>query len=154
MKGLFLLLTGAGLFVATAINAQEQNAGSFRKNALGVRISSADAAVNQAISYRYFFKANTAFEGLFSFRNPTALGVLVEKFKPFNPSGLSWFWGAGAYVGFSGNRNFGAQGIVGLDFTAPSLPLNLSVDWKPELNVTKEFSFEPAAVGLSARFIF
>jgi hypothetical protein len=61
-------------------------------------------------------------------------------------------YGGGAYVGFSGVRNVGAQGILGLDYKFATIPLNLSVDWKPELNFVQDFSFEPAAVGLSARF--
>jgi hypothetical protein len=85
---------------------------------------------------------------------PIAIGALIEKHKPIGPLGLSWYWGAGAYVGFGGGRNFGAQGIVGLDFLFPALPVNLSVDWKPELNFIEQFSFEPSAVGLSARFAF
>jgi hypothetical protein len=44
------------------------------------------------------------------------------------------------------------QGIVGLDYKLATIPFNLSIDWKPELTLTREFSFEPAALGLSARF--
>jgi hypothetical protein len=110
--------------------------------------------VNHSITYKYFFSSSVAAEALLSFSDPVAIGLLIEKHKPFGPSGLTWFWGAGAYVGFGGGRNFGAQGVVGLDFLFPSLPVNLSVDWKPELNITKQFSFEPAAVGFSARFAF
>lgn len=121
---------------------------------LGIRISSKAPAVNHSITYKRFFKTDLAIEGMFSFTDPGALGFLVEKYKAFGPSGLSWFWGAGAYVGFSGSRNFGAQGAVGLDLLPSTLPLNFSLDWKPELNFTKQFSFEPAAVAFSARFVF
>ena len=140
----------------TSINsfAQETPSATERKHQLGIRISSQDAVVNHSISYKYFFNSTTAVEGLFSFSDPIAIGALIEKHKPFGSEGLRWFWGAGAYVGFGGGRNFGAQGIVGLDFLFPSLPVNLSVDWKPELNFVKQFSFEPAAVGFSARFAF
>jgi hypothetical protein len=82
------------------------------------------------------------------------LGLLLEKHTPLGSSGLTWFWGAGAYAGFSGGRKFGAQGALGLDFTMTQLPFNLSVDWKPELNFTRQFSFEPSAVGFSVRFVF
>jgi hypothetical protein len=34
------------------------------------------------------------------------------------------------------------------------LPLNLSLDWKPELNIIDNINFEPAAVGFSIRFTF
>jgi hypothetical protein len=121
---------------------------------LGIRISSKDAAINNSVTYKRFLNASVAIEGLFSFGDPVAIGALVEKHKPFGPAGLSWFWGAGAYVGFSGGRNVGAQGAVGLDLIVPTLPLNFSLDWKPELNFAKQFSFEPSAVGFSARFVF
>lgn len=148
--GLLLVLSLAH----TIILSQETTTSSSRKHALGIRISSQDAVINHAITYKYFFNQATAVEALFSFSDPVALGVLVEKHRPFGTSGLSWFWGAGAYVGFGGGRNLGAQGVLGLDFIAPSAPINFSVDWKPELNFTKQFSFEPAAVGFSARFVF
>lgn len=135
-------------------NGQETGRSVERKNALGVRISGEDAAINHSITYKYFFNPSLAVEGLFTITDPLAIGVLVEKHKPFGPSGLSWFTGAGAYISLSSSRKFGVQGVVGLDLLFPSLPINLSVDWKPELNITKDFSFEPSAFGFSARFAF
>jgi hypothetical protein len=154
MKKIFLsLLVGFCLF-QTASFAQQSSASADRKHALGIRISSQDAVINHSITYKYFFNNATAAEALFSFSDPVALGLLIEKHKPFGTSGLRWFYGGGAYVGFGGGRNIGAQGVLGLDFLAPSAPINFSVDWKPELNFSKQFSFEPAALGLSARFVF
>jgi hypothetical protein len=124
------------------------------KTALGIRISSQDAAVNNSISFKQFFSPAFAVEGLFSFGDPVALGFLLEKHHPITANNFSWFWGAGPYFGFAGDRKFGVHGAAGLDLKFPSLPFNLSVDWKPELNITRIFSFEPAAVGLSARFVF
>jgi hypothetical protein len=147
---LFLLFFG----ISFSANSQGGATNEAKKHALGIRISSEDAVINHSITYKYFFDPSTAVEGLFSFGDPLALGFLVEKHKPFKTAGLTWFWGVGAYAGFAGERNFGAQGVVGLDFIAPTLPVNFSIDWKPELNFIKEFSFEPAAVGFSARFIF
>lgn len=156
MKKSIQFLTGLVtiLIFQQTVSAQETTSAPERVNMLGIRISSKDAVINNSITYKHFFKPDLAVEGLFSFADPVALGALVEKHKAFGPSGLTWFWGAGAYVGFGGGRNFGAQGAVGLDFITPSLPLNLSIDWKPELNFTKQFSFEPSAVGFSARFVF
>lgn len=137
-----------------AARAQDTAPSGDKVNQLGIRISSKDAVINHSITYRRFLKPDLAIEGLFSFSDPAAVGFLLEKYKSFGPSGLTWFWGAGAYAGFGGGRNFGAQGAVGLDIVLPSLPVNLSIDWKPELNFAKQFSFEPAAVGFSARFVF
>ena len=139
------------LFIHSAI-AQEDKSTQDYKMALGVRFSSADAAVNHSISFKYFLSEKTAVETLFSFGDPFAIGLLVEKHKPILSNKFKWFYGAGGYVGFGGTRKVGAQGILGMDYKVSSLPLNFSLDWKPELNFYSEFSFEPAAVGLSARF--
>ena len=154
MKQRNLLLLALFFSISWSAYAQDPLPVVAKKHALGIRISSQDAVINHSITYKYFLDPSTAIEGLFSFSDPVALGILLEKHKPFGAAGLSWFWGAGAYVGFGGERNFGAQGVVGLDFIAPTLPINISIDWKPEVNFIKEFSFEPAAVGISARFIF
>ncbi|MCU7550259.1 hypothetical protein OCK74_14145 [Chitinophagaceae bacterium LB-8] len=121
------------------------------KTAVGVRISSADATLNSGISFKHFF-GSTALEALVTFGDPFAIGALLEKHKPTGPAGLTWFYGGGAYVGFGDNRYFGGQGVIGLDYKFQDVPINASLDWKPELNFVKEFSFEPAAIGLSIRF--
>ncbi|MFL5789031.1 MAG: hypothetical protein ACJ748_13310 [Flavisolibacter sp.] len=121
------------------------------KMAIGVRLSSRPPAINNAVTFKYFLTEKTAVEALLSF-DPIAIGVLLEKHRSFGPQGLSWFLGGGAYIGFGSDRNVGLQGVVGLDYKAPYITLNLTLDWKPELNVAKEFSFEPAAVAISARF--
>ena len=138
-----------------SLQATAQDAATERgKNMAGIRISSKDPVINNSVTYKRFLNSRLAIEGLFSFGDPAAIGLLIEKHTQLGGSGLSWFWGAGAYGAFSGGRQFGAQGAVGLDFIMTQLPLNLSVDWKPELNFTKVFSFEPAAVGFSVRFVF
>jgi hypothetical protein len=42
--------------------------------------------------------------------------------------------------------------VVGLDYKFSNIPLNLSLDWKPELNIVSDINFEPAAIGFTARF--
>ncbi len=122
------------------------------KAALGVRLSNRDATVNHSISLKYFFSPGIAAEALVTITNPAALGILVEKHNPLGTTGIKWFYGGGLYAGFGAEKRFGAQGIIGLDYKFQAAPVNLSVDWKPELNLTKEFSFEPAVIGISARF--
>lgn len=149
-----LLLLAGFTFFSLQTFAQEDAEPDVRKHRLGIRISTQQAVLNHSISYKHFFNPSLAVEGLFTFGDPAALGFLVQKHKPFGPSGLSFFWGAGAYAGFGSVRRFGAQGVSGLDLVLPQLPVNLSIDWKPELNFSKQFSFEPAALGFSARYVF
>ena len=124
------------------------------KWALGARFSSRAALVNTSISFKYFFKEATAAEVLFSVKEPLALGLLLEQHQPFVAKHFTWFYGGGIYGGFSGSRRAGLQGIIGLDYKFPLLPFNLAIDWKPELTLAKEFSFEPQALGVTARFTF
>ncbi|MBN8685467.1 MAG: hypothetical protein J0M10_00555 [Chitinophagales bacterium] len=153
-----LALFTTGLFM----NASAQQSYT---TAVGVRLSSSNAMVNNAVSVKHFIKPNIAIEGLLSFGDPLALGALLELHQPLNAQGLSWYYGGGAYIGFlktvntttlktTTDPNFGAQGVVGLDYKFNNIPLNLSLDWKPELNIVTDINFEPAAIGLTARFTF
>ena len=154
-----------GLLFCTAIGFANHSSAQDYKTALGVRLSSSAANVNNSISIKHFISDETAVEGLFSFGDPIAFGVLLEKHKPLSESGLRWFYGAGGYLSFiktynpnklknETNANFGAQGVIGLDYKFTGIPLNLSLDWKPELNIVSDINFEPAAIGLTARFTF
>jgi hypothetical protein len=124
------------------------------RSAIGVRLSSSPAVVNNSISFKYFTSESLALEGLLSFSDPVALGLLFEKHNPFSSAGLQWFYGAGGYVGFGGDTKVGGMGIIGLDYKFTNVPLNISLDWKPELNIISDINFEPAAIGFSARFTF
>jgi len=150
MKKLILTLLAATAFFITGLQAQDY------KTALGIRLSSEGAVVNNAISFKFFLNETKAIEAHFAFGDPTALGALYEVHNPINNvENLKWFWGGGAYIGFSKpDPLVGAQGIVGLDYKFQNLPLNLTLDWKPELNLISDINFEPAAIGLSVRFTF
>ena len=135
------------------------------KTAVGVRLSSSAAMVNNSISLKHFLNERSAIEALFSFGDPLALAGLYEVHRPFSTEGLQWFYGGGGYIGFvktwnpaknqnETDVNFGAQGVIGLDYKFANIPLNLSLDWKPELNLISDINFEPAAIGFTVRFTF
>lgn len=135
------------LFLGYRVSAQEYKMG------LGVRLSSAQATVNNSVSFKYFLNENSALEGLLSF-DPATIGALYEFHRPLGSPGFQWFFGGGGFVAFSGDNVVGAMGVVGLDYKFQNIPLNLSLDWKPELTLVKDISFEAAAIGLSIRFAF
>ena len=160
-KILSLLVLSIGIFFAHTASAQT----SSYKTALGVRLSSSPAIVSNSISLKHFLNESSAVEVLFSFGDPLAIGALYQVHKPFAAEGLKWFYGGGGYLGFIKTYNpvkdrhetdpaFGAQGVLGLDYKFSKAPINLSLDWKPELNLVSDINFEPAAVGFTARFTF
>ena len=158
-KIMFFSLFIAAIGFTTTVSAQAYKTG------IGVRLSSSQAMVNNSITLKHFLNERAAIEALFSFGDPLALGALYEIHKPFSTEGLQWFYGGGGYLAFvkswNPNKlknetdvNVGAQGVLGLDYKFVNLPLNISLDWKPELNLVSDINFEPAAIGFSARFTF
>ena len=156
-----IFIVSAALVIGSFTTLSAQN----YQTALGVRLSSASAFVNNSITIKHFISEKVAIEGLLSFGDPLAIGVLVEKHKPLSAQGLTYFYGAGGYLAFikkvntntqktSTDTNIGAQGVIGLDYKFSNVPLNISLDWKPELNIISDINFEPAAIGFTARFTF
>ncbi len=148
-----LLTFAIAVLFSTIVLGQNE---SFYKNALGVRLGSSVPNVKSGITYKHFLDNHNAIEGILSFGDGTSICALYEIHKPINAvENLQWFIGAGGYVGFNNSSsNLGAAGIVGLDYKFTNLPLNISLDWKPELNIISKVGFEASGVGFSARFTF
>jgi hypothetical protein len=156
-----LLLTT--LIITTLSVATMAQDGSGYKNAIGIRLGSTVPNIKNGISYKHFLGKN-ALEGILSFGDGVAICGLYEIHKPFaNTENLQWLVGFGGYAGFNSSGNFtgsrsstniGAAGIIGLDYKFAKIPLNLTVDWKPELNIITKVGFEASGIGFSARFTF
>lgn len=150
MKRLFFLF-GLLLLMTVLNTAMAQD----YKFAVGVRLSNSTPTLNNSISAKYFVTEKTALEGLVSFGSRFGLGALIEIHKPFKPAGFSWFYGGGAYIGFQDKNTYlGPTGIIGLDYKFPNIPLNLSLDWKPELDIIPKIAFIPDGFAVTARFAF
>ena len=159
MRKLLLTLLFIGACFFSSLYAQDsqpgQSSGPDYKLGLGLRLSSAAPTLSNSVSIKYMLpRGNAALEGLISFGDRFGLGGLYEIHRPLNATpGLKWFYGAGAYVGFqSGDTYLGPTGILGLDYKFDKIPLNLSLDWKPELDIIPKINFVPDAFALSARF--
>lgn len=150
MKKLLLLVAVAAISFTT--KAQSDN--SSYKNAIGVRLGSSVPAIKSGITYKHFLN-KAAIEGILSFGDGFAICGLYEIHKPLSTENLQWLIGFGGYVGINNsNTNVGGAGIIGLDYKFSNIPLNLTVDWKPELNLVSKVGFEASGVGFSARFTF
>jgi hypothetical protein len=84
--------------------------------------------------------------------------------------GLEWYWGVGGHVGFwdygpgyhphwyrdyDGPYNgayFGADGVIGLEYTFEAAPINLAVDFGPTINFFSGYSWVGWGGALAARF--
>ena len=143
----FLCIIFLLFFAGIKASAQDYRFG------IGVRLSNATPTLNNSITGKYFITDKSAIEGLVSFGSRFGIGGLLEIYKPFSVEGLSWFYGGGAYVGFEDSNTYlGPTGILGIDYKFPNIPLNLSVDWKPELDIIPDINFVPDAFAFSVRF--
>lgn len=149
-----VLLVSSGL--STAVSAQEAPAGPDYKLAMGIRLSSASPTLSNSVSVKYFMDETNAVEGLISFGTRFGIGGLYERHQLIGGTpGFKWFYGGGAYLGFEDKKTwFGPTGVVGLDYKFQNAPLNLSLDWKPELDFAPSINFVADAFAVTARFTF
>jgi hypothetical protein len=110
---------------------------------------------------RYFFDEANAVEGIAGVYagTYTITGLYERHFdlSALTTEGFGWFVGGGAHMGSrktDGNMKFigGVDGIGGVDYTFPTLPLNLSLDWKPAIHFNT--SSDLADFAISVRYTF
>jgi hypothetical protein len=149
-KIIFALLFFATLSFTKPASAQDY------KVAIGIRFSSAAPTLSNSVSVKYFMNERDALEGLVSFGTRFGIGGLYERHQLIGGvPAFTWFYGGGGYVGFqNGSAYVGPTGVAGLDYKFQNVPLNLSLDWKPELDIIPAINFVPDAFGLTARFTF
>lgn len=130
-------------------------------HALGLR-----GGFNSGLTYRNYASDSKAYEFILSARwGGLSITGLIEYFQPLGSEpGLRWFYGFGAHVGSyrSGKPNvppanenllLGIDGIIGIDYKFQGLPINISLDAKPEFNIVPTF-FDLINFNLSFRFTF
>jgi len=124
------------------------------KFGIGLRLSTPTPTISSAVSAKFFLNDRAAVEGLVSFGTRFGIGGLFEMHQLIGGiQSLNWFYGGGAYVGFSDNKVFtGPMGVIGIDYKFDNAPINLSLDWKPELDISPEINFIPDAFAFSVRF--
>lgn len=142
-----------GLFISLTLCTKAQE----YVNAVGVRLGPNSPAITSGFTIKHFLNESNAVEGIVGIGN-SGLGLcgLYEWHHHIESvTHLQWFVGAGGYAAFRNKSSFiGAAGIVGLDYKFEQIPLNISLDWKPELNLITSVGFEANTVGISARFVF
>ena len=110
---------------------------------------------------RYFFDDANAVEGIAgAYAHTFTITGLYERhfdLSALTTDGFGWFVGGGAHMGtrkIEDNVKFiaGVDGIGGIDYTFPSLPINLSIDWKPAIHFNT--SSDLADFAISVRYTF
>lgn len=158
MKKLFFVFAASLLFVVAA-NAQNTD----YKTAAGLR-----AGLSAGLTVKHFLSDKGAIEGIVTSRwGGVNITGLYEIHNPaFDEPGLRWYYGLGGHLGFwDGDKNpwfsdnethsvLGVDMILGMEYTIPGSPVNLSLDWKPGFNLVGYSGFWGDEFALSLRFVF
>jgi hypothetical protein len=143
------------LFILTTATLNKAYSQDY-KVAIGIRFSTPAPTLSNSISVKYFMNDRDAIEGLLSFGTRFGIGGLYEVHQLIGATpAFTWFYGGGAYIGAQNNITYvGPTGVIGIDYKFENAPINLSLDWKPELDIIPSINFVPDAFGLTARFTF
>jgi hypothetical protein len=105
------------------------------------------------VTYQHYIESDKALEGIFQVQ-PNWINItgLYEVHKDLSDvQGMKWYYGAGAHIGsFSYRRDhpvfgdryttggliIGADAIIGLEYFFEEIPFQISVDYKPMINLT------------------
>lgn len=136
------------------------------KTAVGVRLGAANG-----VSVKHFVSRKNAVEGILStrWRGLGITGLYEVHGNAFQTRALNWYIGGGGHVYFwqdgpyrnpppwwDNNRSTravaGLDGILGLEYTIPSAPINFALDWKPALNLVNYQGFWADEFAFSVRF--
>ena len=153
-----IILLPLVIFLTITIS-QAQNSStnsSSYKNALGVKVLDGGG-----ITFKHFVSGNNALEFIGYFWNRgTRITGLYEIHGPISgASGLKWYIGPGAHIGFYntkyGDGSFiGLDGVLGLDYKFKGAPINMSIDWQPSFEFGDNRGFVGSWGGFAVRYTF
>lgn len=121
------------------------------KTAIGLR-----AGETSGLTIKQFIGGNTALEGIIGIWSHGFSGTLLfEKYAATGAEGLNIYYGGGGHVAFEtayhnwyyykkdryyeyrhGYMGLGIDGVVGIEYKIPPVPIAISVDLKPFVEVT------------------
>jgi len=132
-------------------------------HALGLRFGYGYDEMNGGITYKMLASELIGLEGILGVNAKGFLGTaLLEIHKPLTDiQGFYWFYGAGAHVGIiegvdnTAQFTLGIDGILALEYHLIrewNIPLCVTLDWKPALNLLGEENFWFDDFNLSVRY--
>ncbi len=159
MKKLFTMMC---LTVIATIGIYSTADAQSYRNAIGGRFGTANG-----VTFKTTLGDNKMLDLIANFRSNNGYSYfrVTGLYEIYNPiqgvDGLNWYYGLGGSVGSRKWRNddtnkayISVDGVVGLDYKFVDAPINLSLDWKPAIELAPATEFDSSGLGLSVRFTF
>lgn len=152
-----ILITFGILILLCSSKIQAQDKSNYKptyKTAIGLRYYPFGISIKTNLDSR---KAALEFVGYFK-DGFAALALYEWHFALNTNRNLRAYMGGGGIVGFrdegsGGSAVLGVSGVVGLDYKFLKMPLNLSLDWQPNLQIGSDDNFVNYG-GIAARYTF
>lgn len=114
------------------------------------------------ITAKYTLNQQSSVEALFAIPYDNGFNFLgmYERNYPLAGRSFFFYYGFGGHVGsWQYNRDktkfvLGVDGVIGLEYGFNNIPLALSLDYKPTLNIIGHSGFHWESVGLGIKIIF
>ncbi len=150
------------LFLMASLCASSVQAADY-ESSIGARL-----AERFGVTWKSFLNDNSAIEvigytNILRNQEPLFVGAtgLYEIHNDIaSVEGLQWYYGGGAHVGLFlddiiADKLFaGLDGILGLEYKIPDVPVAISVDWIPTYDLVGDSGFYARNGGLSVRYTF
>lgn len=166
MKLIKLIVAAAFLCLTGSIHAQQLKTGTTYNTAVGVR-----ALGTSGLSVKHFTNRSTALEGIVGFYpNSFSVTLMLERYSPaFDVAGLNWYYGLGGHMASrsdfgrydgryrreTSELGLGVDGIFGIEYKIDRIPIAVSLDFKPFLEVaTDGHAFMALDPGLGIKVTF
>jgi hypothetical protein len=157
----FIVLTFF-LLISKRSNAQDYS------TAIGVKFG----GFENGLSVKHFMDNEASLEGILGFRTDGVVitGLYELNQTAFNVNELKFYYGGGAHIGAigsgvyhryngleedytSGHLLLGIDGVVGLEYNIPGIPIAISLDLNPRLELATG-PFVDLAPGLGLKYTF
>lgn len=121
------------------------------EHSVGIR-----AGYSSGINYKGFFlhRLSSVEASILYNRHGFNLNGLYEyHLEPFRKKRFLVYLGGGAFGGkWDEDLSLGIAGVAGIEYTVRDLPLNISIDWKPMLNLYRNVEHDLLDFGISLRY--
>jgi hypothetical protein len=146
MKKVFILFAVAFLMVVTG--SAQKNSGTYNWGIGGKYVPQKFSSLEPiAVSIKHYTKAGDAFELLFTNHKEGSRGTFLFELSPAldaNKKTIRFVIGPGVHVGYlkdaalekhDKNPVVGLDGIIGLEWKVPKIPISLQVDYQPSADL-------------------
>jgi hypothetical protein len=127
--------------------------------AIGLRLGP-----HYGITAKHHLTSQNALEGILTagWNHFQLVGLYQVHNQAFQMETMRWYYGGGAHIGswqggrYLNQRNgflLGASGILGLEYNFLDLPLNISLDWLPQIDIIERFGPRFDNFGVSVRYM-